>query len=56
MVNLCVLAPLESAGTSGADTLFPPLKNGGADVSVLVLVNFEGYLSLPTLYICRAVL
>ena len=51
MVNCCVLSPLEATGTSGAVTLFPPLENGGADVSVLVLVIFEGYLSLPTLYI-----
>ena len=56
MVNCCVLAPLEAAGTSGAVVLFPPLENSGADVYVLVLVILEGYLSLPTLYICRAVL
>ena len=58
MVYCCVLAPLEAAGPSGAVALFPPLENGGADVSVLilVLVIFLGYLSLPTLYICIAIL
>ena len=55
-VNCCVLAPLEAAGPSGAVAIFPPLENGGADVSVLVLVICVGYLSLPTLYRCRAVL
>ena len=38
VVNCCVLAPLEAAGPSGAVALFPPLENGGADVSVLLLV------------------
>ena len=49
MVNCCVLAPLEAAGTSGAVALFPPLENGGADVSVLVLVfvNFWGFYPCP---------
>ena len=58
MVNCCVLEPLEAAGTSGDVTLFPTLDNGGADVSVLVLVLviLSGYLSLPTLYICLAIL
>ena len=56
MVNCCVLAPLEAAGPSGDVALFPPLENGGADVSVLVFMIFEGYLSLPTLYMCHAVL
>ena len=56
VINCCVLAPLEAAGPSGAVTIFPPLENGGADVSVLVLVICVGYLSLPTLYMCRAVL
>ena len=58
MVNCCVLAPLEAAGPSGAVALFPPLENGGADVSVLVLVLviLSGYLSLPTLYIYLAIL
>ena len=58
MVNCCVLALLEAAGPSGAVTFFPPLENGGADVSVLVLVLviMSGYLSLPTLYICLAIL
>ena len=58
MVNCCVLVPLEAAGPSGAVTLFTPLENGGADVSVLVLVLviLSGYLSLPTLYICLAIL
>ena len=58
MVNCCVLKPLESAGTSGAVAIFQPLENGGADVSLLVLVVviFSGSLSLPTLYICLAIL
>ena len=58
MVNCCVLAPLEDAGTSGDVALFPLLENGGADVSVLVLVLviLSGYLSLPTLYICLSIL
>ena len=56
MVNCCVLAPLEAAGPSGAVALFPPLDNGGSDVSVLVLVMVEGYISLPTLHIYRVVL
>ena len=54
--NCCVLAPLEAAGTSGAVAIFPPLENGGAGMSVLVLVICVGYLSLPTLHRCRAVL
>ena len=58
MVNCCVLAPLEAAGPYGAVTLFPPLENDDADVSVLVLVLLIllGYLSLPTLYIGLAIL
>ena len=56
MVNCCVLAPFETAGPSGAVALFPPLENCGADVSILLIVILEGYLSLPTLYICSAVL
>ena len=58
MVNCCVLAPFEAAGPSGDVALFPPLENGGADVSVLVLVLvvLSGCLSLPTLYICLAIL
>ena len=56
MVNCFVLAPLEASGPSGDVAIFPILENSGADVSVLVLVILEGYLSLTTLYICRAVL
>ena len=58
MVNCCVLAPLEAAGPSGAVARFSRLENGGADVSdlVLVFVILLGYLSLPTLYIRRAIL
>ena len=56
VVNCCVLVPLESAGPSGAVEIFSPLENSGADVSVIVLVICVGYLSLPTLYRCRAVL
>ena len=55
-VNCCVLAPLEDAGTSGAVVIFIPLENSGADASVLVLVICVGYLFLPTLYRCPAVL
>ena len=54
-VDCCVLAPLEAALPSGAVAIFPPLENGGADVSILLIVILEGYLSLPTLYICSAV-
>ena len=54
-VNCCVLAPLEAVGPSGDVSIFPPLENGGADASVLVLVICVGNLSLPTLYICPAV-
>ena len=58
MVNFCVLAPLEAAGPSGIVALFPPLENGGDDVSVLVLVLviLSGCLSLPTLYTCLEIL
>ena len=55
-VNCCILAPLDAAGPSSSVAIFPPLGNGGADVSVLVLVICVGYISLPNLYICRAVL
>ena len=58
MVNCCVMAPLQAAGHSGDVAIFPPLENGGADMSVLVLVLviLSGYLSLPTLYICLIIL
>ena len=58
MLNYFVLAPLEAAGPYGAVTIFPPLENDDADVSVLilVLVILLGYLSLPTLYIGLAIL
>ena len=55
VVNCCVLAPLEATGPSGVVAIFPPLDNGGADMSVLVLVICVRYLSLPNLYRCRAV-
>ena len=51
-VNCCVLAPLEAALPSGAVAIFPPLENGGADALVL----FVGYIYLPTLCRCPAVL
>ena len=58
MVNCCVLAPLETTGPYGDVALLPPLENGGAGVSVivLVLVILLGYLSLTTLYICLSIL
>ena len=55
-VNCCVPALLDAAGPSGAVEFFPPLENGGADASVLVLMICVGYLSLLTLYRCPAVL
>ena len=55
-VDCCVLAPLEAAGPSGDIAIFPSLDNSGADVSILVLLICAGYLSLITLYRCRAIL
>ena len=55
-VYCCVLAPLEVAGPYGSVAIFPPLENGGADLSVPVFVTCMGYLYLPTLYICPALL
>ena len=55
-VNCCVLEPLEADGPYGAVAIFPPLENGCADASVLVLVIFVGYIYLPTLYKCPSVL
>ena len=41
-MDCCFLAPLEVAGLSGAVAIFTPLDNGGADLSVHVLVTCVG--------------